>query len=186
MTHRAKERFYSSTHNFPEGILVLSDTNHLAVWAVTWERKLTWIIKPPSYCLHFTDYENDLGEGILSSTLIWRKRKIKKVRSRSGVLKRSIGLICPLNIVILAEIRKWHGGNFTDSSCNRNVMYLPFCLAVWQMWDYLKQTGRINGYTQKLCSGNGLIICKCYFIFSDSSKIINSRYLEKNEQIMGN
>ena len=62
----------------------------------------------------------------------------------------------------------------------------PFSLPLWQMWDYLKQTGRINGYTQNLCSGNGLIICKCYFIFSDSSKIINSRYLEKNEQIMGN
>ena len=51
------------------------------------------------------------------------KRKIKKVRSCSGVLERSIGLIYPLNIVILAEIRKWHGGNFTDYSCNRSVMY---------------------------------------------------------------
>lgn len=35
MTHRSKERLESSTHNFPEGILDLSDTNHLAVWAVT-------------------------------------------------------------------------------------------------------------------------------------------------------
>lgn len=49
----------------------------------------------------------------------------------------------------------------------------------------MKQVGRINGYTQELYSGNGLIICKYYFTFSDSSKIINSWYLEKNEQIMG-
>ena len=36
---------------------------------------MNWVIKPPSYCLDFTDYENDLGEEILPNTLIWKKKK---------------------------------------------------------------------------------------------------------------
>lgn len=71
-----------------------------------------------------------------------------------------------IHMVILAEIREWYGGNFTDYLCNRNVfaLFLFLCGAC----DYMKQVGKINGYTKKLCSGNGLIVCKCCFTFSDS------------------
>lgn len=147
--------------------------NDLAVWAVTWWRNMNWIIEPLLYVSPLQSVKI-LGWG--NSTQNFNMAKNKKVK----IPLNSFAKVDRINIPFAHGCCSWKEqaawGSFT--ACCVIAMSCA-CPLLQESVYYMKQAGRINGCTKKLRSGNGLIICKCYFTFSDSSTSLTQGTLRR-------